>query len=207
MLHWLCYSLRFIILFANVDVSRHILVIDTFVLAKSNMGRREYWSWYIHCAVFFQVVLFLLFFHLILVVWKLAGNSGSISHICFYFIRGELSLVLCADSWLELVFSLGFWIRRWYYHLWSFKQEHKTAMGISLIVCQWICQYWFFHLGSWHVYRTYAYFPETFATIMVFDRVSMNLPMLILSSWFLACVQNLGILSWDLCYYHGLSLM
>jgi hypothetical protein len=31
-----------IILFANVDVSRHILVIDTFILVKSNMGRKEY---------------------------------------------------------------------------------------------------------------------------------------------------------------------
>jgi hypothetical protein len=36
------YSLRPIIPFANIDVSRHILVIDTSVLAKSNMGRREY---------------------------------------------------------------------------------------------------------------------------------------------------------------------
>jgi hypothetical protein len=36
------YSLRPIILFANVDVSRHILMIDTSVLPKSNMGRREY---------------------------------------------------------------------------------------------------------------------------------------------------------------------
>jgi hypothetical protein len=36
------YSLRSIILFANIDVSRHILVVDTSVLAKSNMGRREY---------------------------------------------------------------------------------------------------------------------------------------------------------------------
>jgi hypothetical protein len=36
------YSLRPIILFANVDVSRYILVVDTSVLAKSNMGRREY---------------------------------------------------------------------------------------------------------------------------------------------------------------------
>jgi hypothetical protein len=35
------YSLRPIILFVNTDVSRHILVIDTFVFAKSNMGRRE----------------------------------------------------------------------------------------------------------------------------------------------------------------------
>jgi hypothetical protein len=36
------YSLRSIILFANIDVSRHILMIDTSVLAKSNMNRREY---------------------------------------------------------------------------------------------------------------------------------------------------------------------
>jgi hypothetical protein len=34
------YSLRPIILFANIDVSGHVLVIDTSVLAKSNMGRR-----------------------------------------------------------------------------------------------------------------------------------------------------------------------
>jgi hypothetical protein len=36
------YSLRHIILFANIDVSKHILVIDTSILVKSNMGRREY---------------------------------------------------------------------------------------------------------------------------------------------------------------------
>jgi hypothetical protein len=36
------YFLRPIILFANIDVSRHILVIDTSIFAKSNMGRREY---------------------------------------------------------------------------------------------------------------------------------------------------------------------
>jgi hypothetical protein len=36
------YSLRPIVLFANIDVSRHILVLDTSVLAKSNMGRREF---------------------------------------------------------------------------------------------------------------------------------------------------------------------
>jgi hypothetical protein len=36
------YSLRPILLFANTDVSRHILVVETSVLAKSNMGRREY---------------------------------------------------------------------------------------------------------------------------------------------------------------------
>jgi hypothetical protein len=35
------YSLRSIILFASIDVSRHILAIDTSVLVKSNMGRRE----------------------------------------------------------------------------------------------------------------------------------------------------------------------
>jgi hypothetical protein len=36
------YSLRSIILFANIDVSRHILVVDTSVLAKSNLDWREY---------------------------------------------------------------------------------------------------------------------------------------------------------------------
>jgi hypothetical protein len=35
------YSLRPIILFASIDVSRHILVVDTSILAKSNMGWRE----------------------------------------------------------------------------------------------------------------------------------------------------------------------
>jgi hypothetical protein len=35
------YSLRPIILFTSIDVSRHILVIDTSVFAKSNMDRRE----------------------------------------------------------------------------------------------------------------------------------------------------------------------
>jgi hypothetical protein len=40
---WRCsYSLRPIILFANIYVSRHLLVVDTSVLAKSNMGWREY---------------------------------------------------------------------------------------------------------------------------------------------------------------------
>jgi hypothetical protein len=44
----LCYSLRPILLFANIDISRHILVVDISVLgksnilAKSNMGRRKY---------------------------------------------------------------------------------------------------------------------------------------------------------------------
>jgi hypothetical protein len=37
-----CYSLRSIILFADIDVSRHILIIDTSVLVKNIMGRREY---------------------------------------------------------------------------------------------------------------------------------------------------------------------
>jgi hypothetical protein len=36
------YSLRPIILFPNIDVSRHILVIDTSILVKINMCRREY---------------------------------------------------------------------------------------------------------------------------------------------------------------------
>jgi hypothetical protein len=35
------YSLRSIILFANMNVSRYILVLDTSVLTKSNMNRRE----------------------------------------------------------------------------------------------------------------------------------------------------------------------
>jgi hypothetical protein len=37
----LLYSLRPIILFVNAEVSRHIIVIDTSVFTKSNMGRRE----------------------------------------------------------------------------------------------------------------------------------------------------------------------
>jgi hypothetical protein len=39
----LIYPLRPILLFVNIDVSRHILVIDISVLTKSNMGRREYY--------------------------------------------------------------------------------------------------------------------------------------------------------------------
>jgi hypothetical protein len=35
------YSLQSMILFVNADISRHILVVDTSVLAKSNMDRRE----------------------------------------------------------------------------------------------------------------------------------------------------------------------
>jgi hypothetical protein len=38
---FLKYSLRLILLFINTYVSRHILVVDTPVLAKINMGRRE----------------------------------------------------------------------------------------------------------------------------------------------------------------------
>jgi hypothetical protein len=40
-LYKLFYSLRPIILFANIDLSRYILVVDTSVSVKSNMGRRE----------------------------------------------------------------------------------------------------------------------------------------------------------------------
>jgi hypothetical protein len=36
------YSLRSILLFANIDVSRYILVENISVLVKSNMDRREY---------------------------------------------------------------------------------------------------------------------------------------------------------------------
>jgi hypothetical protein len=35
------YSLRSILLFANIDESRYILLVDTFILVKSNMGRRH----------------------------------------------------------------------------------------------------------------------------------------------------------------------
>jgi hypothetical protein len=38
----MCYSLRSIVLFANMDVFRHILVVDISVLAKSIIGQREY---------------------------------------------------------------------------------------------------------------------------------------------------------------------
>jgi hypothetical protein len=38
------YSLRPILLFANIDVSRHILVVDTSILAKCIMDRREYYK-------------------------------------------------------------------------------------------------------------------------------------------------------------------
>jgi hypothetical protein len=44
MLLIISYSLRPIILFVIIDESRHIFVIDTSVLAKSNMDRREYKS-------------------------------------------------------------------------------------------------------------------------------------------------------------------
>jgi hypothetical protein len=37
------YSLRPILLFANIDVFRHILVLNTSVLAKSNMNQMEYY--------------------------------------------------------------------------------------------------------------------------------------------------------------------
>jgi hypothetical protein len=36
------YSLRSILLFTSMDVSRHILELDTSILMKSNMDRREY---------------------------------------------------------------------------------------------------------------------------------------------------------------------
>jgi hypothetical protein len=44
MLPQITYSLRSIILFANIDVSRHILIVDTSVYAKSNMDRGEYFG-------------------------------------------------------------------------------------------------------------------------------------------------------------------
>jgi hypothetical protein len=42
------YSLRPILLFANTDVSRHILVVDTSILMKSNMDRKEYYSFLLY---------------------------------------------------------------------------------------------------------------------------------------------------------------
>jgi hypothetical protein len=46
------YSLRSILLFVNTDISRHILVVDISVSAKSNMGRREY---FISCRKIFSL--------------------------------------------------------------------------------------------------------------------------------------------------------
>jgi hypothetical protein len=40
------YSLRSILLFDNMDVSTTKMCLDTYILAKSNMGRREYMSAY-----------------------------------------------------------------------------------------------------------------------------------------------------------------
>jgi hypothetical protein len=42
------YSLRPILFFTNIDVSRHILVVDTSVLAKSIIDRREYGDWRVY---------------------------------------------------------------------------------------------------------------------------------------------------------------
>jgi hypothetical protein len=53
------YSLRLILLFSNIDVSRHILVIDIFILTKSNMGRREYISLFMYMPlIHYAVILF-----------------------------------------------------------------------------------------------------------------------------------------------------
>jgi hypothetical protein len=43
------YSLRPILLFTNMDVSTTKMCLDTFILAKSNMGRKEYYSSIIFC--------------------------------------------------------------------------------------------------------------------------------------------------------------
>jgi hypothetical protein len=40
-----CYSLRSILLFVNTDVSTTKMCLDTSILAKSIMGRREYLRW------------------------------------------------------------------------------------------------------------------------------------------------------------------
>jgi hypothetical protein len=39
------YSLRPILLFASMDVSSTKMYLDTFILAKSNIGWREYLEW------------------------------------------------------------------------------------------------------------------------------------------------------------------
>jgi hypothetical protein len=44
MLHAKIYSLRPILLFANMDVSITKIYLDTSILAKSTMGRREYYN-------------------------------------------------------------------------------------------------------------------------------------------------------------------
>jgi hypothetical protein len=42
------YSFRLILLFANTDVSRHILVVDISTLVKSNMDWKEYYSFLLY---------------------------------------------------------------------------------------------------------------------------------------------------------------
>jgi hypothetical protein len=44
------YYLRSILLFANIDVSNIKMCLDTFILAKSNMGRREYEIYVVICS-------------------------------------------------------------------------------------------------------------------------------------------------------------
>jgi hypothetical protein len=58
------YFLPPILLFTNMDVSRYILEIDIFILAKSNMGRRKYpYPCALNCAL-------------------LAISSSKVEHIC-----------------------------------------------------------------------------------------------------------------------------
>jgi hypothetical protein len=51
----LFFNNQSILLFTNIDVSRHILVVDISVLTKSNMGRREYCYFFMfaktHCLI------------------------------------------------------------------------------------------------------------------------------------------------------------
>jgi hypothetical protein len=42
MIRMFVYSLRLILLHTNVDVPRHILIVDTSILVASNMDPREY---------------------------------------------------------------------------------------------------------------------------------------------------------------------
>jgi hypothetical protein len=62
----LCYSLRPILLFANTDVSTTKMCLDTYILAKSNMDRREYLHLQVQCdlsIIYVLVRLLILYSH------------------------------------------------------------------------------------------------------------------------------------------------
>jgi hypothetical protein len=97
------YSLRPIILFANVDVSRHILVVDTSVLAKSNMGWREYVIYTPYLVPGFSTCLACCFLNSIPAVY----------HACLLLVRRDLYedspchiVILCTRQWNQTLQSL-----------------------------------------------------------------------------------------------------